>query len=352
VRHAHVDCPVPGARGVSTLSAQDLINHFTSALVESGSRHGLAAALPEPPRDGQWTGEDFVHVMHVVGHGLGDAFFGLAGDSCPVMATQFGVEVMLLSGTLGDALDRYARFYEVITRGLTIELEIRGPKASLSIVAADPSRDPTHFLIEWYATRLISISQWLIGQEMAQVEVEFAHSRQVAQAAYTSTLAEQVTFDRPANRIIFPSRYLSRRPVREIGDLEGLVTSKFDPEHRTYIRRSWSTLVKSALRSRLFKMEPLPSMEELAHQFGVSGQTLRRGLKNEGTSYREVKAAARHEVVLNTISDPNLTLGQISVLAGFAETNGLVRAMKSWTGLSLSVLRRSVADEISNETQE
>lgn len=288
-------------------------------------------------------------MMWAVGNGLGDAFFGLASESCPVRATQFGVELMLLSESLGDALDRYARFYEIITKGLQLRLEVRGPKATVTITATDPSRDPTHFLIEWYATRLISISQWLIGHEMTQVEVEFSHARQVAQTAYTTTLADRVSFNKPGNRITFPSRYLDRRPVREVGDLDSLVSSKFDPEHRTYIRRSWAMLVKSALRSKLFKMEPLPSMEDLAHQFGVSSQTLRRGLKNEDTSYRDVKAAARREVVLNSISDPSLTLGQISVLAGFAETNGLVRAMKSWTGLSLSAFRRSVIDEAPDE---
>jgi AraC-like DNA-binding protein len=85
-------------------------------------------------------------------------------------------------------------------------------------------------------------------------------------------------------------------------------------------------------------------MEELAHTFGVSGQTMRRGLKAEGTSYRQVKAEARREVVLNNIADTSLTLSEISVLAGFAETNGLVRAMKSWTGLSPSAYRQAAME--------
>jgi AraC-like DNA-binding protein len=96
-------------------------------------------------------------------------------------------------------------------------------------------------------------------------------------------------------------------------------------------------------------MASIPTMEELAKEFGVSGQTLRRGLKTEGTSYRQIKAEARREVVLSNISDTTLTLSQISVLAGFAETNGLVRAMKAWTGLSPSAFRRVAIDHPDSE---
>ena len=55
---------------------------------------------------------------------------------------------MMLSSTLGEALDRYARFYDVITDGLALRLEVKGAKAEIQIIAADPALDPHHFLIE------------------------------------------------------------------------------------------------------------------------------------------------------------------------------------------------------------
>jgi AraC-like DNA-binding protein len=91
-------------------------------------------------------------------------------------------------------------------------------------------------------------------------------------------------------------------------------------------------------------MSPMPTMEELATKFGVSSQTLRRALRTEGASYRLIKWEARREVVLNNISDTSLTLSQISLLAGFAEANGLVRAMKSRSGVSPSAFRRVALD--------
>ena len=327
------------------MSTDDLMHHFTAALLESASRNGLASTLPLSLSTGKWHGADFVKAMHDVGHLLEDAFFGLARSRCPIGATRFGMEMMLLSGTLGEALDRYGRFYAVVTDGLTLNLEVRGATAQLVINVPPPSNDPRFFLSEWYAARLLSLAQWLIGQEIPQTEVEFAHRRQLAPGAYAAALGEKVHFDQPADRLVFPSRYLLRPVIRDIKDLKALASSDFDPENRRAVSRSWSSLLKSSLRASLRSEAVLPTMEELAREFGVSSQTLRRGLKAEGVSYREVKAEARQEVVMSKISDTSLTLGEISILAGFAESNGLVRAMRSWNGFSPTELRRSALEE-------
>ena len=338
------------------MPANELIHHLATALLESGTRRGITTGLPAanmraiPGR--RWNGNDLVRFMRLIGGELNDAFFGLAKSSCPASSSQFGVELMVLSDTLGEALDRYFRFYEVITDGLSLRLGADGKSAHIEIVAADPALDPRHFLTEWYTLRLRGLAQWLIGEEIPLTQVEFSHPRQLPASIYANVLGEHVAFDQAANRFTFPSRYLNRRVVRDIKELSALSSGEYDPVHAPHLHRTWSNLLKSALRARLYHMAPIPTMEELAKEFGLSGQTLRRGLKTEGTSYRQVKAEARREVVLNNISDTSLTLSQISVLAGFAETNGLVRAMKSWTGLSPSAFRREAIDSSGNDTDQ
>jgi AraC-like DNA-binding protein len=43
---------------------------------------------------------------------------------------------------------------------------------------------------------------------------------------------------------------------------------------------------------------------------------------------------------MEQIGDERISLAQISLMAGFAETNGLARAMRSWTGFSPSQYRK------------
>jgi AraC-like DNA-binding protein len=328
--------------------ANELIHHLATALLESGARRGInvgpSAANMRTAPGKRWTGNDLVRFMRLIGTELNDAFFGLAKSGCPAKSSHFGIELMMLSDTLGEGLDRYFRFYDVITDGLRLNLSVDGKSAQIQIVPADPTLDPRHFLTEWYTVRLRELAQWLIGEEIPLIRVEFSHPRQLAASVYANVFGGHVAFDQPANRFTFASRYLNRQVVRDVKELSVLYSDEYDPEHPPPLRRTWSSLLKSSLRGRLYRMAPIPTMEELAKHFGVSGQTLRRGLKTEGTSYRQIKGEARREVVLNNISDTSLKLSQISLLAGFAETNGLVRAMKSWSGLSPSAFRQMALD--------
>jgi AraC-like DNA-binding protein len=329
------------------LPANQLIHQLATAVLESGNRCGIPGLPPANIRTApgrRWTGNDLVRFMRLIGTELDDAFFGLAKSRCPAKSSPFGIELMMLSDTLGEALDRYFRFYEVITDGLCLSLRVDGKSAQIQIVAADPARDPRHFLTEWYTVRLRELAQWLIGEEIPLIRVEFSHPRQLAALVYADVFGAHVAFDQPANRFTFPSRYLNRQVVRDLRELSVLSSGEYGPEHPTPLHRTWSSMVKSALRGRLYRLAPMPTMEELAGKFDVSSQTLRRGLRTEGTSYRQIKWEARREVVLNNISDTSLTLSQISLLAGFAETNGLVRAMKSRNGLSPSAFRRVALD--------
>lgn len=324
------------------MQSDELIQDFTEALLESGLRHGLAETLPARPAGATWSSEEFIQIMQLVGRALDDAHFGLGRTRCPLQAQQFGVEVMLLSNTLGDALDRYSRFFEIASSELSIEIERAPHHVHIHLHGPGLDTDPRQFLIEWNAVRILGISQWLVGATFPHGEVTFMHKRRLPKAVYASVLTEHVRFEQPANRISFPIHELSRRVIFDAEDLTRLWSKRFEGNASNSLNESWSALVKSSLRSSLLRLEPLPTMEDLADAFRVSSQTLRRGLKAEGLSYRAVKDSARREVVLNNITDTSLTLGQISVLAGFAETNGLERAMKNWTGQRPSDVRRDM----------
>lgn len=324
------------------MQSDELIQDFTETLIASATSHGVAEALPRRPAHGRWSGENFIDIMQIVGRALDDAHFGFGRTRCPLQAQQFGVEVMLLSNNLGDALDRYSRFFAIASAELSIAIERTAKQVHIQLRGPGLETDPHQFLIEWNAVRILGISQWLVGASFPSAEVTFAHKRRLPAAVYTSVLGENVAFEQAVNRISFPVHELSRRVIFDAQDLTRLWSKRFEGKTGNHLNENWSALVKSSLRDSLLRMEPLPTMEDLARKFRVSSQTLRRGLKAEGGSYRAVKDSARREVVLSNIGDTSLTLGQISVLAGFAETNGLERAMKNWTGQRPSDVRRDM----------
>jgi AraC-like DNA-binding protein len=100
-------------------------------------------------------------------------------------------------------------------------------------------------------------------------------------------------------------------------------------------------MLRARLREHLGRTKSLLSIEDAAAHYNISSQTLRRRLQSECTSYRLLKEEVRREAVLEWLADGQVGVGEASILAGFAEANGLSRALKGWTGLSPSEYRRA-----------
>lgn len=91
--------------------------------------------------------------------------------------------------------------------------------------------------------------------------------------------------------------------------------------------------VSEAVRRRLL-VDPSapPSLEEVAHERGVTARTLRRQLRDEGTGWR-----ALHDEVRSTLAHQLLVVAGLGVEAtasrlGYAEPASFVHAFRRWTG--------------------
>ena len=66
-------------------------------------------------------------------------------------------------------------------------------------------------------------------------------------------------------------------------------------------------------------------------------RTLRRRLADENTTLREILDATRKQVALVHLRDPNYTLSDVALLAGFSDQSAFVRAFRRWTSTTLTV---------------
>jgi len=91
--------------------------------------------------------------------------------------------------------------------------------------------------------------------------------------------------------------------------------------------------------------EELPAgtatMRTVAGRLRVSERTLRRRLREHGTSYEEVLDALRRERALAAVIDPDRTVLEISASLGFSEVSAFYRAFKRWTQSTVSSYRRA-----------
>jgi len=337
------------------MGAPSLITRYARAMLHAAETqgHDLAeicrtagvnpdAIGPEIPFIGA---ETFGRLNRVIKVALDDEFCGYTARRCKAGTLPFICESIIHEDTLGDALRRAFRFYGLLSSGLGFSLDEAGEVATLRLTLDQPELDRFLYLHEWWMIIWSHLSSWLIGEEIPVTRVDFPYAPRADVDEYVEAFWGPCHFHQPAARSQFPARFLRRRIIRSMDDVVQLFTGiSINLVSVGGIHRSWKALIKTKMKECLVKTENLLSIEELATEFNMSSQTLRRRLEDEGVTFRALKEEVRREVILKWLSEPDLPIGEVSLRAGFAERNGLVRAVRSWVGVSPKEYRVMMMD--------
>ncbi len=75
-----------------------------------------------------------------------------------------------------------------------------------------------------------------------------------------------------------------------------------------------------------------PQMEQIAQALHLSVRSLQRKLTEKGTSFKGLLDTIRHELAVQYLKQPHLSVSEISYRLGFSHISNFSRAFKRWTG--------------------
>jgi AraC-like DNA-binding protein len=73
-------------------------------------------------------------------------------------------------------------------------------------------------------------------------------------------------------------------------------------------------------------------LESVAREMAMSPRTLRRRLREEGTTFREVVGDLRKGLALDYLESSDLSLEEIAALLGYEDAANFNRAFRRWLG--------------------
>ena len=86
------------------------------------------------------------------------------------------------------------------------------------------------------------------------------------------------------------------------------------------------------------------TVEDIAGRLTVSAQHLRRLLREEGTSFREIKEEVLRDEAIASLVRGGETVEELSDRLGFSEPSAFRRAFRRWTGSSPGSYRAVAGD--------
>ena len=264
---------------------------------------------------------------------MADESLGYATRRMPIGSWNMMCHAVIGCETLGQALHRYCRFYQLFEFGLRPHLEISEERAHIVAKPFGTSAFSQGYSGEMILFNSHRFASWLVQESLP---IQAARLKGPAQAEHSDYrrmfLAYPVQFEQPDSRLTLSAALLDKRVSQNEQSLRHFLRHPvLIMLTQSYAQNSWTARVRNKVRH---KLEEMPELNEVAAGLDVHPQTLRRRLSGEGTNFKEIKNQLRRDTALHFLGKQGLSIEEIAYRAGFSESSAFIRAFKGWTGVT------------------
>ena len=242
------------------------------------------------------------------------------------------------SRTHGESLDRTSACFALLHDRVSFVVERDGESAVLRN-AVPPGLSTTPAYVENALASMAVMMRRMTRQPVPVDGVYFTHPAPPETAVYARLFAGPVHFGAPVDALLIPRACLDA----ELSQADSVLASILERHVALLLARGPRAETLQNRTAQLLSNELAggqPQAATVARRLKMSERTLRRGLRDEGCSFREVLAEVRRSLAFRYLRDPAVPIGEVSFLVGFADANAFHRAFKRWTGKTPGEFRR------------
>ena len=272
---------------------------------------------------------------------MGDEALGYTSRRMPVGCWSMMCHAVIGSETLGQALSRYCRFYQLFEFGINPCLEGNGDETRIRLLSVDEHRDTQTYLSEMILFNIHRFASWLVQEHLPIRKVNLAYPPATDLIDYRHMfLANPVEFELPESQLVLSSALMDKRITQNEASLRHFLRHPvLIMLTQSYASNSWTTRVRDIVGR---KLDDMPELNEVAAQLDIHPQTLRRRLSAEGGTFKEIKNQVRRDTALYFLGKQGLSIEEIAHRAGFSESSAFIRAFKGWTGVTPYTYRKGL----------
>jgi len=275
----------------------------------------------------------YVQFSQSLTEALQDEYLGFMNTPCKPGTFEMMCYACISCPNLQQFLERGIKFYGLVTDSVDLSVHIEGEEAQYVLNTGHGTVDPENFLPFIMLSIVHRLSSWVIDQPLILQSVSFTHPRPDSVDEYHFLFKAPVKFDQAANSLNFSSNYLSMPNRQNEQSLETFLES---PPRRlmgiSSSENSWVIKIKRQIKENM--NADFPEFDSIAERLNLTTATLRRRLREEGSSYQQIKDDIRRDGAIYNLGKGNLSIEQVAERAGFSEPTSFFRAFKRWTGVT------------------
>lgn len=272
----------------------------------------------------------------------GDPHFGLrAGTAMEMNAPNALHYLFFNSANLRQGIRGCSGYNRLMSNAGSLRLTEKNGLATLTIRPYIPlpvqPRQPVEWGLAMIATMIRSVAP--VGFRFR--EARFQHAAPGPDhGPYERVFEAPVRFRQRHSELAFDSGWLDQPCPNHNPVLQPVLERMAEYQ----LRRVFHDDMVEAVRSEIQHTIATESvrMEDVCARLGMERRTLQRRLSAQGTSYKELLDGVRRELVETYFREEGLSLGDASVLLGFASPDAFYRAFRRWHGTTPAEYRRGL----------
>jgi AraC-like DNA-binding protein len=272
---------------------------------------------------------------------MGDEWLGYGRRPLPIGCWSMMCYAVIGCETLGQALSRYCRFYQLFDLGMHPTLEEKGELARIHLHTDEGTAAPGPYLHELLLFNTHRFASWLVQEHLPIQVVQLSYAPQAPAVDYRYMfLANPIEFEQQRSQLMLSRALLDKRITQNETSLRHFLRHPaLIMLTQDYATNSWTSQVRDLVHRQL---REIPELNDVATTLEVHPQTLRRRLANEGTTFKDIKNQVRRDTALHFLGKQGLSIEEISHRAGFSESSAFIRAFKGWTGVTPYTYRKGL----------
>jgi AraC-like DNA-binding protein len=272
-----------------------------------------------------------IKFLNLVAAGSGDALFGfhLAQDfDLREIGTLY--YIMASSETLGDALQRAARYSRIINEAVHLRYQ-KSQDIVVSFEYIDVARHQDRHQIEFFMIALVRLVRHLSGHNLLPIRINLTHHRNGFHPAFKSFFGCDVAFGSGGDEIAFPSAVQPMPLASADPFLHAMLIAQCEQMHVDRLRPA---ALRASVENEIAPLLPhgKAQIPEIARKLGMSQRTLARHLAAEGLSFAVVLDEMKFDLAKHYLMEADLPITTIAWLLGYQEVSAFTHAFKRWTG--------------------
>ncbi len=306
---------------------------------------GIDPALQSSPQS-RIPARQFIELCRRISGRLEDEQYGLL-ERKQRIGSYHAIATNAVHGkTLGEAMQRFASVSNLFDNSLHLSCEFTGQQAKLEVLRRTGMQVRDSFAIDTTLMILHRFGSWLINERIALHMVRLDYQAPPLHEHEYLFYGTSVIKGTSCSSIEFDANYLDRPVVQTESTLvdyfQDAPANLYLPfeesgQYTRHIRRYLDKLTEEAFAKC--------SLKSYCKTLGTSSDSLRRRLKQEGSSWQAIRNSVRREQAIKLLTSSDKSVEQIAFLIGYTEAAPFIRAFRNWTGATPLQFRKSLQRE-------